>query len=251
MAVTIAVRSTATAMVFSSGARIEAKGTFAVRKLIEGIVDFRERMLPQYTQRFQELALTQTPDALFITCSDSRVVPDLLASTHPGDLFTMRNVGNLIPPATADGISIGDLSEASAIEYSVLVLKVANIVVCGHSECGAMKAVLANEPHHETPNLAKWLHHAHPATFRLEQEGPIDATLKPYDQLSQLNVLVQLEHLMSYPIVRDKVLAGTLRLSGWWFEVASGSMYAYERLSRSFEVIDRQMADQLVARLGT
>ena len=72
-----------------------------------------------------------------ITCSDSRVVPHLLASTHPGDLFTMRNVGNLIPPATAEGISIGDVSEASAIEYAVLVLKVANIVVCGHSECGA------------------------------------------------------------------------------------------------------------------
>lgn len=77
----------------------------------------------------------------FITCSDSRVVPELLASTHPGDLFTMRNVGNLIPPATAEGVSTGDLSEASAVEYAELRLKVANIVVCGHSECGAMKAV--------------------------------------------------------------------------------------------------------------
>src|SRR5271169_216428 len=86
-----------------------------------GIVDFRERMLPQYERRFEALALTQSPDALFITCSDSRVVPDLLASTHPGDLFTMRNVGNLVPPATAEGISIGDLSEASAIEFSIMV----------------------------------------------------------------------------------------------------------------------------------
>src|SRR5262245_32910879 len=98
-----------------------------MRKLIAGIVEFRARMLPQYAQRFKELALSQQPDALFITCADSRVVPDLLASTHPGDLFTMRNVGNLVPPATADGMSIGDLSEASAIEYSVLVLKVADI----------------------------------------------------------------------------------------------------------------------------
>jgi carbonic anhydrase len=92
-----------------------------VQRLIAGIVDFRERLLPQYAQRFQELALSQKPDTLFITCADSRVVPDLLASTHPGDLFTMRNVGNLIPPATTDGISVGDLSEASAIEYAVLV----------------------------------------------------------------------------------------------------------------------------------
>ena len=222
-----------------------------MRKLIAGIVDFHEQMLPQYAQRFKELALGQQPDALFITCADSRVVPDLLASTHPGDLFTMRNVGNLIPPATAEGISIGDLSEASAIEYAVLVLKVADIVVCGHSECGAMKAVIANSPPPETPNLAKWLHHARPAAFRLEQEGALDAKLKRHDQLSQLNVLVQLEHLMSYPMVRDKVLAGALRLSGWWFELASGNMYAYDRTCRSFKVIDRHMADRLVARLAT
>jgi carbonic anhydrase len=220
-----------------------------VRKLIAGIVDFRERMLPQYAERFRQLALSQTPDALFITCSDSGVVPDLLASTHPGDLFTMRNVGNLVPPATSEGISIGDLSEASAIEYAVLVLKVGNIVVCGHSECGAMKAVIANSPLPKAPNLAKWLYHVQAAAFRLEHEGPLDAKLKPHDQLSQLNVLVQLEHLMSYPIVREKVLAGTLRLSGWWFEVASGNMYAYDRACRSFEVIDREMADRLIARL--
>ena len=220
-----------------------------MRKLIAGIVEFRERLLPQYAQRFQELALSQRPDTLFITCSDSRVVPDLLASTHPGDLFTMRNVGNLVPPATVEGLSIGDLSEASAIEYSVLVLNVANIVVCGHSECGAMKAVVANDVWPETPNLTKWLHHAHPAAFRLAQEGALDVTLRPHDQLSQFNVLVQLEHLMSYPIVRGKVIAGALRLSGWWFDVASGSMYAYDNERRLFEIIDRQTAERLIARL--
>jgi carbonic anhydrase len=176
-------------------------------------------------------------------------VPDLLASTHPGDLFTMRNVGNLVPPATVEGLSIGDLSEASAIEYSVLVLNVANIVVCGHSECGAMKAVVANDVRPETPNLTKWLHHAHPAAFRLAQEGALDVTLRPHDQLSQFNVLVQLEHLMSYPIVRGKVIAGALRLSGWWFDVASGSMYAYDNERRLFEIIDRQPAERLIARL--
>ena len=227
-----------------------ANGILTVEKLLAGIVDFQERVLPEFAQRFQELALGQTPDALFVTCSDSRVVPDLLVSTHPGDLFTMRNVGNLIPPATVDGISIGDLSEASAIEYAVLVLNVADIVVCGHSECGAMKAVMANSRRPETPNLVKWLHHAHPAAFRLEQEGALNANLKPHDQLSQLNVLVQLEHLMSYAIVRDRVLTKTLRLNGWWFDVGSGNMYAYDRASRSFEVIDREMADRLAVQLA-
>jgi carbonic anhydrase len=221
-----------------------------LRKLIMGIVDFRERMLPQYAERFRELALTQAPDALFITCSDSRVVPDLLASTHPGDLFTMRNVGNLIPPAAPDGISVGDLSEASAIAYSVLVLKVANIVVCGHSECGAMKAVLTRNTKLQAPNLDRWLNNANTAAFRLEHEGALDTELKPHDQLSQLNVLVQIEHLMSYPIVRERVAAGNLHLNGWWFDIATGNMYAYERSSRSFEIIDRQEAERLVGRLG-
>jgi carbonic anhydrase len=222
-----------------------------MRKLIMGIVDFREKLLPQYAERFRDLALAQSPDALFITCSDSRVVPDLLASTHPGDLFTMRNVGNLVPPATADGLSTGDLSEASAIEYAVLVLKVANIVVCGHSECGAMKAVLTRHPNTKTPNLDKWLYHANTAAVRLDHEGPLNPVLKPHDQLSQLNVLVQLEHLMSYPIVREQVAAKALHLSGWWFDIAGGDMYAYERSTRSFEVIDRRLAAQLVERLGT
>jgi carbonic anhydrase len=220
-----------------------------MRKLIKGIVDFRERLLPQYADHFRDLAYTQKPDALFITCSDSRVVPDLLASTDPGDLFVMRNVGNLIPPATVDGASTGDLSEASAIEYSVLVLNVRSIVICGHSECGAMKAVIGCNPLKTTPNLAKWLHHATAAAFRLDQEGPLDKRLTPQDQLSQLNVLVQLEHLMSYPIVRDRVLAGSLHLGGMWFDIGSGDMYAFERDSRTFEVIDRPVSERLLARL--
>jgi carbonic anhydrase len=221
-----------------------------MNKLIRGIVDFRERLLPKHVEQFRALAQGQSPDALFITCSDSRVVPDLLASTDPGDLFVMRNVGNLIPPATVEGASTGDLSEAGAIEYAILVLKVRNIVVCGHSECGAMKAAMAREPMPDTPNLAKWLHHSAAAVFRLGQEGPLDPSLKQYDQLAQLNVLVQLEHLASYPIVRDRIADGTLRLSGWWFDIATGEMSAYMREKRRFEIIDRTTAERLIDQPG-
>ena len=91
-----------------------------------------------------------------------------------------------------------------------------------------------------------WLHHARPAAARLAQEGPLDAALSPQDQLSQLNVLIQLEHVMSYPIVRQQVAAGALRLTGWWFEIGNGHMYTYERASRSFVVIDRQSASRLL-----
>src|SRR5580765_6096369 len=124
-----------------------------------GIVDFRERLLPEYAERFRDLALSQAPDALFISCSDSRVVPDLLVSTDPGDLFVMRNVGNLVPPSTVHGESMGDVSEASAIEYAILVLDISSIIVCGHSECGAMKAALSAVTPDGAPNLEKWLHH--------------------------------------------------------------------------------------------
>jgi carbonic anhydrase len=219
-----------------------------MRKLIEGIVEFREKKLPDYVARFRALAAGQSPDALFVTCSDSRVVPDLLASTNPGDLFIMRNVGNLMPPATVDGMSTGDVSEASAIEYSVLVLKVPTIVVCGHAGCGAMKAALKGSAVEGAPNIGRWLHHANPALVRLRQEGPLNPALPLHDQLSQLNVLVQIEHLMSYAIVRERVLAGTLQLAGWWFDVASGDMYSYERDSRSFQLIERELAARMSAR---
>ncbi len=222
-----------------------------MEKLLRGIVDFRSRLLPQYVDRFRELSSRQTPDTLFISCSDSRVVPDLLVSTDPGDLFTMRNVGNLVPPSTALGDSIGDVSEASAIEYAVLVLQVSTIIVCGHSECGAMKAALSASVPPEAPNLDKWLHHAKSAVFRLDQEGPLDKRWEPHNQLSQLNVLVQLEHLHTYPIVAERVRAGTLRICGWWFEIATGGMFSYERSKRKFEPITDKSANRLIAQLAT
>ena len=220
-----------------------------MRKLIMGIVDFRERLRPRYADRFEELAQGQTPQTLFITCSDSRFVPDLLMSTDPGDLFVMRNVGNLIPPSTVGGDSTGDLSEARAIEYAALKLKVRDIVVCGHSECGAMKAALDRKPLHGTPNLGKWLHHSTSAVFRLDQEGPLDPRWNRCDQLSQINVLVQLEHLASYPIVRERIADRTLRLSGFWFDISKAEMWAYDREIRRFETINRESAERMLHRL--
>ena len=127
-----------------------------MRNLLLGLIEFRENNLPLYAERFRELSAGQEPDTLFITCADSRVAPNLLASTEPGELFTMRNVGNLMPPARADGISSGDLSEASAVEYAVSVLQVKNIIVCGHSNCGAMRAVIGSGHLDDAPNLEEF-----------------------------------------------------------------------------------------------
>ena len=163
------------------------------------------------------------------------------------DLFNVRNVGNLVPPATSDGLSQRDLSEAGAVEYAVLVLKVTDIIVCGHSECGAMKAVLAADSVPvNAPNLRKWLQDAPTAAERLTYDRAVDAGLKPHDRISQINVLVQLDHLASYPIVRDRVTAGTLHLHGWWFNVAAGSMLAYDPGENCFEQINRKMIKRMV-----
>ena len=111
-----------------------------------------------------------------------------------------------------------------------------------------MKAVLAPAPLDDAPNLAAWLHHARPAAARLAHEAALAAGLAPHDRLSQLNVLVQLEHLMTYPDVRAAVVKGVLQLSGWWFDIASGEMYAYQPESRTFAAIDRRLAERLVGR---
>src|SRR2546430_16686177 len=106
-----------------------------MKKLIQGIVEFRHKVRPDYRETFAHLALGQAPDTLFIACSDSRVVPNAFASADPGDLFVIRNVGNLIAPADGTGVSVSDESEAAAIEFAVLTLKVRDVIVCGHSEC--------------------------------------------------------------------------------------------------------------------
>src|SRR5260221_6050909 len=113
-----------------------------MKKLVKGIIDFRRKGLPGYREKFGHLALGQSPDTLFIACSDSRVVPNTFASADPGDLFVIRNVGNLIAPADPSGLSPSDESEGAAIEFAVLTLGVRDIIVCGHSECGAMQAAL-------------------------------------------------------------------------------------------------------------
>src|SRR3954468_4830459 len=114
-----------------------------MKKLLNGIVDFRKNVRPLVKDTFAQLALGQRPDTLFIACSDSRVVPNLFASSDPGDLFVIRNVGNLIPPCGEDGMSSSDESEAAAIEFALMALPVEQIVVCGHSECGAMNMLAA------------------------------------------------------------------------------------------------------------
>lgn len=220
-----------------------------MKKLINGLLDFQRHSLPPYRTTFARLAKGQAPDCLFITCSDSRVVPNLLVSTDPGDLFVVRNAGNMVAPADETGQSLGDRSEAAALEYALLHLPVVDVVVCGHSGCGAMKALLAGYTNPRAPNLEAWLNLGQGALQSLGRAGKLGAELEPADRLSQLNVLEQLEHLRSYPLVRERLEAGTLRLHGWWFDIGHARVNAYRPDHERFIPIDEVEGEQMLAEL--
>lgn len=214
-----------------------------MKKLLEGIVDFRKNVRPQVKDTFANLALGQRPDALFIACSDSRVVPNLFASTEPGDLFVIRNVGNLIPPHTGDHSSHG--SEAAAIEFGLANLPIADVIVCGHSECGAMGALSRGGKNPGAPAINCWLQHAQGSLTQLETGATLGNHLERHNQLSQLNVLHQLEHLKTHPLVREGLASGQLRLHGWYFDIKEASVYEYETSEGRFNLIDEAYAAKL------
>jgi len=220
-----------------------------MKKLIHGIVEFRRSVQESYREAFGMLAIGQAPDVLFVACSDSRVVPNTFASTNPGDLFVLRNVGNLVPPSAQDGHSVSDESEAAAIEFALLNLKVADIIVCGHSECGAMRALIAGRDKIETPNLKGWLRHGDPSLATLRSGVTLDPSLSEHNQLSQLNVLQQIEHIKSYPAVKERLAAGTLGVHGWWFDIARADVYAYRPNLKKFTIIDEEGAVSLLEQL--
>ncbi|MCY1021817.1 carbonic anhydrase [Pyxidicoccus sp. MSG2] len=221
-----------------------------MKKLIRGLLDFQLNARPGYRDVFAKLAKGQYPDCLFISCADSRVVPNLLVSMDPGDLFVVRNVGNLVPPSDADGHSTGDQSEPAALEFSLQHLPVEDVVICGHSSCGAMKAILAGGVGPETPNLAHWLTHGQGALRALRAGSPVGEGLPEHDRLSQLNVLQQLEHIRTYPLVKERLAAGTLRLHGWWFDIAHAQVHAWRPTQGRFVPMDELVGEALLRELG-
>ena len=217
-----------------------------MKKLLNGIVDFRKNVRPKVKDTFAHLALGQRPDTLFIACSDSRVVPNLFASTEPGDLFVIRNVGNLIPPYAEDHSSHG--SEAAAIQFGLWNLPITEIIVCGHSECGAIGALSEGSKNPDAPAFNCWLRHAQGSLKQVESGATLGNHLERHNQLSQLNVLEQLEHLKTYPVVRDGLASGQLRLQGWYFDIKEANVYEYEPSEGRYHLIDEAYASILLNR---
>jgi carbonic anhydrase len=194
-----------------------------VQRLIQGIHQFQNEDFRPLQGLFEQLAKGQNPDTLFITCSDSRIDPNLLTRSKPGDLFILRNAGNIVPPH--GGASSG---EAATIEFAVAVLGVKDIIVCGHSHCGAMRGLLQPEQIASLPAVSAWLSHAE-KTRRIVKDNYADLD---GDRLLtatvEENVLVQLENLRTLPVVTARLTQGDLHLHGWVYKIETGEVFAYD-----------------------
>lgn len=188
-------------------------------ELLNRLREFHSDYFPLHQQRFQDLVANgQHPKTLFIGCSDSRLVPYMLTGAQPGDLFIVRNVGALVPPY--DG-SHGLHGTTAAIEFAVLNLKVEHIIVCGHSHCGAVRAAYEGAPP-EAINLRNWLQLLNQALL------PVQVSPEALDRTGQRSVVLQLERLLEYPMVRREVEAGRLHLHGWNFVIEQGEVHVFD-----------------------
>ena len=202
----------------------------SMQHLIHGIHQFQTEDFGPLQGLFAELADGQRPETLFITCSDSRIDPNLLTRARPGDLFILRNAGNIVPPHGSS-----PSGEAATIEFAVAALGVKEIVVCGHSHCGAMKGLLHPEQVASLPAVAGWLQHAE-TTRRIVDDHYGHLTDPGARLLAAIeeNVLVQLEHLRTLPSVASRLRRGDLRLHGWMYHLESGEVFAYDLASQEF-----------------
>ncbi|HUH06338.1 MAG TPA: carbonic anhydrase [Egibacteraceae bacterium] len=196
--------------------------------LIQGLRRFRERHYAENPDRWRQLGEGQSPRTLFIACSDSRVVPELLTGAGPGDLFVVRNVANIVPPYDPDPANAGT---AAAIEFAVSVLEVRDVVVCGHSGCGGMAALRAPLPA-GVPHLGPWLDIVRQALAGEDDRDAGEAEI--VDLAGRRNVALSLKRLAGFPMVAERHAAGALTLNGWFFDIAQGSVEILDRASGEF-----------------
>jgi carbonic anhydrase len=205
-----------------------------VQKLIRGIHEFQEEDFRPLQGLFESLAHGQSPETLFITCSDSRIDPNLLTKSQPGDLFILRNAGNIIPPHSGQAGG-----ETATVEFAVAGLGVKDIIICGHSHCGAVKGLFEPGLSESLPAVAQWLSHAE-ATKRIIDDNYAD--LSPENRITaaiEENVLVQLENLRTLPCVKSRLVKGDLRLHGWVYKIETGDVFAYDRMDGQFVPLEQ------------
>ena len=199
-----------------------------MQNIITGFLKFQRESFPAREELFQQLAHHQDPKALFITCSDSRVIPELVTQSEPGELFVIRNAGNIVP---AYGPQSGGVS--ASVEYAVAAIGVADIVICGHSDCGAMTAIASERSLEDMPAVQAWLRYAD-AAKGIAARRQHSSHITHLDALIQANVLAQLGNLSTHPSVALRQEMGLLTLHGWVYNIASGAIDAFDEESGHF-----------------
>ena len=198
-------------------------------RLLEGHKRFHDKVFPAKRDQFHLLAESQSPEYLFITCSDSRIVPDLILQTGPGDLFITRNAGNVVPVAGADVDGC-----TATIEYAVDVLKVKYAILCGHSDCGALKAALNREALRTLPKASRWLRHVEGAFIHRQPLNPADGDHAELASLIRGNVVAQLANLRAQPSVARALAKNAISAHGWYYDILTGRIEQYDEQQRKF-----------------
>jgi len=217
-----------------------------VKDVIKGVINFRSNVYPQRKDLFGTLAGGQNPDFLFITCSDSRIDPNLLTGSDPGDLFICRNAGNIIPPHSNE---TGGMT--ASIEYAVAVLGVRHIIVCGHTDCGAVKGALDMEGLNGLPHVKEWLGHCRSAMEIVrERNGIASGSCLGHEHLYEAieeNVLQQVQHLRTHPVVAAKLATGKVAIHGWVYNIETGAIRCCSHNSTEFENFEQHYAEEIAA----
>ncbi|OPA96985.1 carbonate dehydratase [Pseudomonas fluorescens] len=213
----------------ASAPQVAETADAALKHIVDGFLHFHHDVFPQQEELFKKLATAQSPRAMFITCADSRIVPELITQSSPGDLFVTRNVGNVVPPY---GQMNGGVS--TAIEYAVLALGVQHIIVCGHSDCGAMRAVLNPASLEKMPTVRAWLRHAEVAKSMVEDNCDCANEGESMKVLTEENVIAQLQHLRTHPSVASRMANGHLFIHGWIYNIETSEIRAYDADQAAF-----------------
>ncbi len=218
--------------------RVQTNGVEEARqKLLSGVKSFASHVFPAKREAYERVVREgQTPHTLFITCADSRIEPAAITQSEPGDIFVSRNIGNLVP---AYGEMLGGIS--AVIEYAVSALQVKQIVVCGHSDCGAMKGLLNPDQVAKMPTVRTWLRNAEAALSVAKALHDVKGEPVDLNNLIEQNVLLQLSHLRTHPSVAGRLALGEIGLSGWVYDIARGTVIIFNEQSGKFESVQEAL----------
>jgi carbonic anhydrase len=200
-----------------------------LEKLLRGYERFRREAFPKRKDHFHLLAESQAPETLFITCSDSRVVPDLILQSEPGELFIARQIGNVVPPSGSPATGV-----TSTVEYAVRVLGVRHLIICGHSDCGAIKAAMEKKKLEGLPLATQWLKYVESAWQFRDPSAAMEDAPSQLKALIHANVVAQMHNVKTHAAVASGLAHGTLQVHGWYYDILSGEIEKYDEPTRTF-----------------